>query len=411
MSAAPCDAVAAHAIRWAEMRKEGRVVEERLPGGRMRIRIYFRVEGRNVYLDTTPDLTDPSRRYPFSSVKAAEDVLESIRSAAANGPLTLGQALAFWRPRGNPEDEIGRRMGVWLKHLDRLVQQAKRSPNTTTEYRRYARLDGHIGAWWYRRSIHGITYGDVEDWHLWLGDRGIGPKTQKNVSDAMRAFLRWTAKRTGLSLLPSDWPSIEVPEHAPRIIEIEAQARILAEIPWERRGAFLVGATEALRVGEIRACDLEDYAEGRLRVSKAVQGNHRGSPIRHTKNRSAEWRELWSPELIQWCEWRLEQATPAARLKGEVALFWNPRAANRARRWTTSPLEKQWNRACEAAGVKVAFQEGTRHATLTALAPHLSERMLRAFSRHRDGASLDHYSKPRPTAEGIVKALRREGGE
>ena len=56
----------------------------------------------------------------------------------------------------------------------------------------------------------------------------------------------------------------------------------------------------------------------------------------------------------------------------------------------------------------VPFQQGTRHSTLTALAQGgMSERMLRAFSRHRDGKSLDHYAKPKATPEAIVKALRR----
>jgi hypothetical protein len=32
----------------------------------------------------------------------------------------------------------------------------------------------------------------------------------------------------------------------------------------------------------------------------------------------------------------------------------------------------------------------------------------RAFSRHRDGRSLDRYAKPKITREAIVKALRRD---
>jgi integrase len=133
------------------------------------------------------------------------------------------------------------------------------------------------------------------------------------------------------------FPKIHVPQHAPRIISTEEQRRILDAIPWERRGAFLVAATEALRVGEVRACDLDDFRDGRLRISKAVQGPRLDAPIRHTKNRSAEWREVWSEELLAWIAWRLQQATPERRLRGEVALFWNPTARNRAKRWTPDP--------------------------------------------------------------------------
>ena len=35
---------------------------------------------------------------------------------------------------------------------------------------------------------------------------------------------------------------------------------------------------------------------------------------------------------------------------------------------------------------------------------------LRAFSRHRDARSLDHYSQPRPEAVAIVRAVRPERG-
>ncbi len=188
---------------------------------------------------------------------------------------------------------------------------------------------------------------------------------------------------------------------------MEQQTAILEAIPWERRGAFLAAATEALRLGEIRACDLSDYHDGKLRVSKATQGPRLDAPVRHTKNRSAEWRELWHPELIRWIEWRLSKATPEARLRGEVALFWNPTARNREKRWNPASMEREWHRACEKVGVSVSLQEGTRHTTLTALGATLPERMLRAFSRHRDRRSLDRYSKPRPTPAAIVRALPR----
>ncbi len=164
-------------------------------------------------------------------------------------------------------------------------------------------------------------------------------------------------------------------------------------------------ASEVSRLGEIRATDLDDFRDGKLRVAKAVPGPRLDAPIRHTKNRSAEWRELWHPELLSWIEWRLAQATPEARLRGEVALFWNPTARNHAKRWTSDPMEKTWRSACREVGADIPLQEGTRHTTLTALGAVLPERMLRAFSRHRDGRSLGRYSKPRPTRAVMIKAL------
>jgi len=239
------------------------------------------------------------------------------------------------------------------------------------------------------------------------GER-LSAKTQRNVSDAFRTFLRWLERRGLIEKVPA-FPRIEVTGYEPRILTLDQQAAVLAAIPWDRRGAFLAGAFEALRLSEaeIRALDIDDYEDGWLDVSKAVKGNAVSSPIRVTKNRSSQRREVWSPELKEWIEWRIAQATPEARLRGEIALFWNPTARNAPKRWAPDALEREWNRACEKVGVRgVPFQQGTRHTTLTALSQELPERVLRQFSRHRHAGSLDHYTRPRATPAAIVRALR-----
>jgi integrase len=305
-------------------------------------------------------------------------------------------------------------MEEYLAHFRELVAQGKRSPTTLREIERYAKPEGKgsVGgfSYWYGRNARDLTNGDVEDWHKWLGKRAISPKTQKLISDAFRAFMRRLEWRNEVDRVPQ-FPAIEVPEYAPRIITVERQAEILNAIPWERRGAFLCAATEALRLSEIRALNIDDYKDGRLRVAKTMQGPRIDAPVAHTKNRSAEWRELWSPELVEWIEWRLEQATPKRRLAGEVALFWNPTARNVAKRWGPNPIEEEWQRACEKVGEDVAFQEGTRHCILTTLGSELPERMLQAFSRHRDAKSLSHYTKPRATRAAIQRAAGKTRDE
>jgi hypothetical protein len=150
----------------------------------------------------------------------------------------------------------------------------------------------------------------------------------------------------------------EVPKsEVPKNIDMDTLARILGAIPWEKRGAFLAAAYEALRHGEIRAMDLSDWDGKRLRVSKAVQGSSRSTPIANkTENDAREVREVWHPELQRWLVWRVEQATPECRLRGEVALFWNPAARNPAKRWTSDTAEREWRRACKAVGVDVPLQ-------------------------------------------------------
>jgi integrase len=302
---------------------------------------------------------------------------------------------------------------AYLRQWEARVERGKKSPTTLREIHRYARPGGHFD-FWRGRSVSGISYGDVEDFQLWLAGRisprtkgSISSKTQKDVSDAFRTFLRWLKKRDVIDRVP-EFPRIDVPEHEPKILDRDQQEAVLKAIPWERRGAFLVAATEALRLSEIRALNIDDYAEGKLMVDKAIKGPRVDSPVGGTKNHSAQRRELWSPDLVEWIQWRLKQANPQARLRGEIALFWNPTARNTAKRWTPDALERQWNAACESVGVRVPFQQGTRHSTLTRLAQVLPERVLRDFSRHRDGKSLDHYAKPKATPEAIVKALRRD---
>jgi hypothetical protein len=62
-------------------------------------------------------------------------------------------------------------------------------------------------------------------------------------------------------------------------------------------------------------------------------------------------------------------------------------------------------------GVRIPFQQGTRHTMRTALGRELPGRVLPQFSRHRDARSLDHDSKPRATREAIVEALESWQGD
>jgi hypothetical protein len=400
---------ASQGITWDAVSDLGSVLPKRLPSGTIRWWIDFgRRDGKRVRLYSVPSAAD-RRPIAFANEEMAERVLDAIRAEVRNGK-TLDQVLARYCGRSAPEDLVETRLVEYLDHFEAKVKGGQRSGNTLREVRRYSQPDGHF-SFWFGKSAQGITYADIEDWHLWLGEREISAKTQKNISNTFKTVLRWLHRRGAIEQVP-EFPVIKIAEHAPRIISIDQQRLVLESIPWRKRGAFLVAATEALRMSEIRALDLDDYQDGQLEVSKAVQGPRVASPIRSTKTRSAEWRKLWSQDLIEWIEWRLEQATPESRLRGEIALFWNPAARNKAKRWTPDSMERLWNRACkDAIGFSVGFQEGTRHATLSALGQEFPERVLRAFSRHKDQRSLSHYAKVKATPEAIVKVLRPQRGD
>ena len=75
--------------------------------------------------------------------------------------------------------------------------------------------------------------------------------------------------------------------------------------------------------------------------------------------------------------------------------------------WSYDPHNRAWKRACKAAGVRyIAFQESTRHTTLSALSKTLPERMLQAHSRHKDKRSLDHYTLATPGKKALVIAMK-----
>jgi hypothetical protein len=55
----------------------------------------------------------------------------------------------------------------------------------------------------------------------------------------------------------------------------------------------------------------------------------------------------------------------------------------------------------------VAFQESTRHSTLTQISKVLPERMLQAHSRHKDKGSLDRYTLASPDKQALIIAMKR----
>lgn len=390
-------------------REIGRIETSRRPSGRQRFRVVVESAGQ-VYRISKREIA-PGVTLPFRHRQDAEGVLEGVRLLIAQG-YTVARAIGAFLPAFNADDLIENRLAEYLEHFRGLVRQGKRSPTTLAEIERYARPGGHFG-FWVGSSSREVTFGKLEDWHRWLGERRnessrtkrttLSLKTQRNISGAFRAFLRRLHRRGEIDRVP-EFPAIESADHAPVTVTLEQQRKILEAIKWPRRGIFLCAATEALRVGELRALEVSDFRDGRLRVARAVRGHGAaGVTAEQTKNRSAEWRELWSPELLAWLDWRLEQLTPEDRLRGQVVLFPNPGASGPGQRFTHEALTYWWRKACRQVGIEVALQEGTRHSLLTVLAGELPERMLQAFSRHRDAKSLSHYAKPRATRAAIQK--------
>lgn len=261
------------------------------------------------------------------------------------------------------------------------------------------------------KSIYEIRAGAVEDWSHWLAKRGIAARTRRNVlgGGGLRSFVTWLERRELIDTIPR-FPEVPVDEYAPTLISARVPREILDQIAWERRGAFLA-ARLGIRPGEIRAADVTDYRviEGvaGLTISRAVKGPNANAPTRGTKGRSAAWIPV-DEELQRWIEWRLFQVSKEEILRSRIALFPNPTARNREKRWIANALREGWNRAAARAGVRVRMYESTQHSSATAwLAQGSSLQMIQRMLRHADSRSTERYAKLGDLA--LVDVIRPRG--
>jgi integrase len=320
------------------------------------------------------------------------------------------------------------------------MEAGERSPGYLRELERYAELEGHIGGFWIGRTIHEINAGTVQDWDEWLRARPIGAKTRRNVLGAFHAFCSWLELRDEIAKVPR-MPSVAMDEHAPTILPVEVQARVLEAVPEPKRGAFLAMA-HGIRPGEVRALNVSDYRDGWISVSKAYKGPNLDSPIRGTKGRRArrvpcdeglrEWLEKSSPARAA-AVLGQQRAGEGARvatydsaagsqgadppavphlevqtIQPAAPLFPNPTARNPEKRWIHQALREEWHRACKRVGITgVQMYEGTKHSTATdAIRRGVPVELVRRFLGHADIRTTQRYVNLEDTA--LVHVLRRK---
>jgi len=334
--------------------------------------------------------------HPFKSKADAEKILTHIRLDVARGRDPSDVVAEYQSLRG-ASALLYHHFRTYLDRQQKREERGDLSPNTLRETRRYLRLDdsekpdGHIAGFWAHRTLHEITAGNVDDFDDWLAERGLSPKTRKNVLGVLRHFCRWLRRRGLVDDVP-DFPEIPQDEYVPTIISIETQDAILGEIPEDRRGAFLA-ARLGLRPGEVRALNVEDWHrhQGLLSVHRSAKGPNANAPIRGTKSRRARFVEV-DPELRAWLE---EHVPPAVQLQGGRPLFRNPTARNRERRWIANALREEWNRAARQLGLSgIRMYEGTKHSSATdALRRGHSLADVQHALGHADARSTERYAK------------------
>lgn len=337
----------------------------------------------------------------FTRKSDATAVLRRIRSRVDQG-LSHEVAVAPFLPVSHRTSKVATHYEAWLERRRRELAVGKLSPLTVSEYERYARPGGELD-FWDAMTIHDVDAGALEDWTLWLAERGLAPKTIRNVLGAFRTFVRSLARREVLERVPL-FPEVSVPEHVPQVLTVADQARILAAIPAAERGPHLVAGTMGLRPGEVRALQPGDYTPprgndlGLLRVARARQGAAPDAPIGPTKTRRE--RVLPVPALV--AAWIAEELPPAELLRREW-LFTNPRTG---RPWSHWALRESWLRGCDAAGVaRVGLYNGTKHSAASAMLERSGN--LEAVAKmlgHTDLRTTQRYAK---VSERVLVELAR----
>jgi integrase/recombinase XerC len=335
------------------------------------------------------------RGIPITDEGTAQRLLAQIWEKVADG-RALEEVLAQYQPEESKPNLISERTKQWLEVKRREADAGDCSPTYLRDLERFAAPEGYF-SWWAGCTIYEIDYAALEDWSLWMADRGLAAKTRANALGAFRSFVTWLHRREELQKVPEfPWPKVD--EHQPRILRIEEQDAILDAIPEPERGIFLALAHLGLRPGEARALEVADYRDDWLTVDKAVKGSAASAPIRGTKTRRGK-RLPVGEELADWIEHHVD---PAARLR-RVPLFVNPRTG---RRWSHWALRDRWLRAAKAAGIEgVRLYEGTKHTMATdAVRRGVSERALQRFLGHADVRSTRRYAKM--ADEALVSVLR-----
>ncbi len=331
----------------------------------------------------------------------ARRLLEQIRGQVAEGD-SLETVLARYQPATSKANSVPTWLARWLEIRRRETAAGDMSPGYLSELERFTNPGGHF-AFFDRDSIHEFSYGKFEDWSLWLADRGLSPKTRKNVLAAFQGFLAWLKRRGEIREVP-EFPRIKVAEREPRIIAISDQDRVLGAIPEEDRGIFFAMAHLGIRPGEARALLVSDYHRNSigdrawLTVDKAFKGKTVSAPVRGTKTGRSK-RLPVGTELEEWIERHVDAA---GRLHRHL-LFVNPRTSQP---WAHKALQRIWNEAVEAAELPpISLYEGTKHSFATdAIRRGVPERHLQRFLGHKNVQSTRRYARLADTA--LIEVLR-----
>jgi integrase len=390
------------------MENFGRIQPWKTRSGKQRYEVDLRKEVRRLgqglpekigRIHTIPSLVGPE---PIETLGRAQSVLAHIRAEVARG-VPLVTVLESFRPTGAVHV---------LACADRFVQyQREQADAGEIGHPSVDQLEGQVKNHWSKwegASIHEVTTAHVDDWARELR-KNLGPGTTTVVLARFRSMLNWLRRRQELSVVP-EFPTIKIPEHAPKLLSRAQQDAVLEAIPVERRGIFLSLADLMLRPSEARAL--------RPAVYELVKNREEKDPAAWMTVRCAAVGEGSNAEIREWtktrkirtlpvsdrlADWIAERVPRDARLSQEL-LFPSPRGTGM---YSASTLKTTWEKACKKAGVRVVpVREGTRHSSATAVRrAEIPLDLIRLFLGHTNQKTTERYSKHHNDA--LVALVRR----
>ncbi len=356
------------------------------------------------YIDFYPKLKGPDRRltsYSGVTLKTHEDALilqQRIKAHTDNGK-TLAEAVSAYR---QPQDRRNRVRALAKQWIDWVEDASSLEPYTVRGYR------GHVNKqfeWWGNRTIDQIDWDLLHQWTVWMRDeKGLAPKTIKNVLTTMKSFLSWHRMRDKRFVIPT-FPTVKKAKRKkPVTMTLFEQVAVLEKIAEEDRGIFLAYAHLTLRQGEGRACLVEhyDFKTRELWVGDAIKGDNANAPRGDTKTGECG-RYPVSEELAEWID---RNVSSAARFRGNVSLFPNPRTG---RIYSRKTIQNIWRDACKRAEIDhIPPYRATKHSTLSELARVLTPQQLQGLARHKKFETTRIYfgEDADPKAEAQAARLR-----
>jgi site-specific recombinase XerC len=98
------------------------------------------------------------------------------------------------------------------------------------------RIRKHWTKKWDKVCTHEIRKAHLQDWAMELQSEGLAPASIAVRLSNLRSMLTWLKDRQELVAVPV-FPSVKIPENAPRLLTREQQIAVLEEIPVKQRGS------------------------------------------------------------------------------------------------------------------------------------------------------------------------------